>query len=106
MTTYDLNIWDKLSYETSGKEQGGWVIGVYEIPEDQAPYGSGILKEDLTITLTEQEAKDLTLGVSAQEGGRYSPDEDFWMDSETFLSVYEGLVSPRIQSLIWALPDY
>lgn len=102
---YDLNIWDKLSYETSGEETGGWVINVYEYPYIGSSYGSGRMLEDKTITLTPTEAKRLTLGWGEDLGGDYTEDEDFWLDKDTFLDIYQD-VPERVANLLWALPEY
>lgn len=102
---YDLNIWDKLSYETSGEETGGWVINVYEYPYAGAFYGSGRMLEDKTITLTPTEAKRLTLGWGEDLGGDYCADEDFWLDKSSFLEMYTD-VPERVANLLWALPEY
>lgn len=86
----DLNIWDKLSYETSGEQQGGWVINTYAIVHDWAGFGVG---EQLpwTIELRPRDAEALTLGIAEEDGGDYAPDEDFWLDYEGFKSVYKNI---------------
>jgi len=103
MTNYDLNIWDKVGYETEYTEEG-WHISVYEIPETGAPYGSGTFREDLSFPLTDGEAKELTLGKSEAQGGDYTEDSDFWLDVESFFSIYKN-VPARVESLLKALPD-
>jgi hypothetical protein len=102
---YDLNIWDRLSYETSGTEGGGWEINVYEYDYLGAPYGSGRMLEEHTITLTPTEAKRLTLGWGTDLGGDYTPDEDFWIDKDTFFDTYTD-IPERVANLLWALPEY
>lgn len=102
---YDLNIWDKLSHETSGKEEGGWVINVYEYDYLGAPFGSGKMLEDKTIELTPEESKRLTLGWGPDLGGDYTEDEDFWLDKATFLDTYTD-IPERVANLLWALPEY
>ena len=102
---YDLNIWDKLAYETSGQETGGWVIDVYQYPYIGSPYGSGTMLEDRTITLTPDEAKRLTLGWGPDLGGDYTEDEDFWLDKHSFLEIYSD-IPERVANLLWALPAY
>jgi len=102
---YDLNIWDRLSYQTSGTEEGGWEINVYEYDYLGAPYGSGRMLEDRTITLTPTEAKRLTLGWGTDLGGDYTPDEDFWIDKEAFFDTYTD-IPERVANLLWALPEY
>jgi hypothetical protein len=104
-SNYDLNIWDRLSYETSGEEEGGWEINVYEYDALGAPLGSGRQLEDRTITLTPTEAKRLTLGWGTDLGGDYTPDEDFWIDKEAFFGIYTD-IPERVANLLWALPEY
>jgi hypothetical protein len=104
-TNYDLNIWDKLSYETGGEESGEWVIGIYEYPYPGSGYGSGKFLEDKTITLTPTEAKRLTLGWGTDLGGDYAEDEDFWIDKETFFDTYTD-IPERVAGLLNALPEY
>lgn len=104
-SNYDLNIWDELSYETSGKEEGGWIINVYEYPYMGSPYGSGRMLEDRTIRLTPSESKRLTLGWGPDLGGDYTPDEDFWIDKETFFNTYTD-IPERVEALLNALPEY
>ena len=102
MINYDLNIWDKLGYETE-YEQEGWAISVYEIPFEGASYGSGNLREDLSFDLTPEEAKQLTLGWGEDLGGDYTPDSDFWIDKDTFFTTYKN-VPERVATLLNALP--
>lgn len=103
-TNYDLNIWDKDGYETEYEEEG-WVINVYQYDYMGAPYGSGTMLEDRTITLTPTEVKRLTLGWGPDLGGDYTPDHDFWIDKETFFDTYTD-IPERVANLLWALPEY
>jgi hypothetical protein len=100
---YDLNIWDKLGYETEYAQEG-WAIGVYEIPSEGASYGSGKFREELSFDLTPSEAKQLTLGWGEELGGDYCPDHDFWLDLETFFITYKDIPA-RVASLLKALPE-
>lgn len=102
---YDLNIWDRLAYETDGAEEGGWEINVYEYPGIYYPYGSGKMLENNTITLTPSEAYRLTLGWGPDLGGDHCEDRDFWIDTESFFSTYTD-VPERVANLLWALPEY
>jgi hypothetical protein len=102
---YDLNIWDKLGYETSYEQTGGWVISVYKIPHIGSAYGSGELMEDYGLELTPEEAQRLTLGVSEKDGGDYSEDDDFWLDADTFLTTYSDIPS-RVKQHLNSLPPY
>ena len=85
----DLNIWDRLGYETE-YEQEGWVITMYTIEEEGKFYGSG-RELPYQIVLTPREVKRLTLGKSMAEGGDYSSDCDFWMDMVTFYITYRDI---------------
>lgn len=101
---YDLNIWDRDGYETE-YEKEGWVINVYKYDYLGAPYGSGEMLEDRTITLTPNEAKRLTLGWGEDLGGDYCPDADFWIDKDSFFETYTD-IPERVANLLWALPEY
>jgi hypothetical protein len=99
---YDLNIWDRRGYETEYEEEG-WSIEVYSYPAVGSPYGSGDYKE--TITLTPAESKRMTLGWGEDLGGDYAPDNDFWLDKDTFFHTYRD-IPERVANLLWALPAY
>jgi hypothetical protein len=99
---YDLNVWDRLGYETEYKEEG-WAIEVYTYNYLGAPYGSGDHVE--TIQLTPSESRRLTLGWGPDLGGDYTPDSDFWIDKETFFDTYTD-IPERVANLLWALPEY
>jgi len=101
---YDLNIWDKVGYETEYEEEG-WAIEVYQYDYMGSPYGSGKHIPEHTITLTPTESKRLTLGWGEDLGGDYTPDSDFWLDKDTFLETYTD-IPERVFNLLWALPDY
>ena len=102
---YDMNIWDELSYNTSGEETGGWKINFYQYPAMGAPYGSGVMIEELDFYLTEEEAKQLTLGWGTELGGDYTSDEDFFIDLESFLDTYKT-IPQRLLDHIDNLPEY
>jgi len=101
-TNYDLNIWDKVGYETEYAEEG-WAIEVYTYHYMGASYGSGDHVD--TIHLTPAETKRLTLGWEKELGGDYTPDSDFWIDKETFFDTYTD-IPERVANLLWALPEY
>jgi hypothetical protein len=103
--TYDINIWDRLSYETSGKETGGWMMNFYQYPQIGAHYGSGKMIEELDLVLTADEVKRLTLGWGKDLGGDYTEDEDFWIDTESFLHEYTD-IPDRVREHINSLPEY
>lgn len=70
---YDLNIFDRDAYQTSGRVSGGWVVSAYTIPHDGAQYGSGDMIEPV-LELTENNIKLMRL---------WQEDEDFWMDYQS-----------------------
>ena len=82
---YDLNIWDKAGYFSEGKQEG-WSIAVYTINNVGDGYGTGEMIAEFD--LYQEEARALTLGVDTDLGGDYTPDEDFWLDRETFFDTY------------------
>ena len=102
---YDINIWDKLSYETSGQETGGWMMNFYQYPQIGAHYGSGKMIEELDLELTADEVKRLTLGWGKDLGGDYTEDDDFWIDTESFLHEYTD-IPDRVRAHIESLPEY
>lgn len=94
----DLNIWDKVGYLTEYKQEG-WVITPYTIEKEGASFGSGQELEHLEISLTPREVKRLTLGVAGVDGGDYAPDDDLWMDMQTFYLVYRD-IPQRVDELL------
>jgi len=102
---YDMNIWDETSYESGGEVTGGWKINFYQYPALGAPYGSGPMIEELDFYLTEEEARQLTLGWGTELGGDYTQDEDFFIDLESFLDTYKT-IPQRLLDHIENLPEY
>ena len=94
----DLNIWDKVGYETEYKQEG-WVLTPYTIVMEGVGLGTGRELPDHEITLTPYEAKRLTLGVAMADGGDYAPDSDFWMDMQTFYLTYRNIPKRVDQAL-------
>lgn len=101
---YDMNIWDYKGYETEYQEEG-WKINFYQYPAVGAPYGNGPMLEELDFVLTEDEAKQLTLGWGPDLGGDYTSDSDFWLDVDTFLDTYTS-IPQRLLDHIDNLPQY
>lgn len=85
---YDLNIWDRIGWETE-YEKEGWTISVYGIPTEGSAYGSGEFV--VNFDLKPSEAEELTLGLAKSEGGDYTPDHDFWIDVATFFDTYQNI---------------
>ena len=86
----DLNIWDKVGYETEYKQEG-WALTPYTIAFEGDGFGTGRELPEYEISLTPYEAKRLTLGVAKADGGDYTPDPDFWMDMQTFYVAYRNI---------------
>ena len=86
----DLNIWDRVGYETEYKHEG-WVLTPYTIVMEGSGFGTGGELAEYEIALTPYEAKRLTLGVAKVDGGDYTPDSDFWMDMQTFYVTYRNI---------------
>lgn len=104
-TNYDLNIWDKLSHETEGKEYGGWVINVYDLALVNGGLQYDNYLPDLDLELTQEEAEELTLGWGEDLGGDYCEDEDFWLDVEGFFSIYKN-IPERVANHLRSFPEY
>jgi hypothetical protein len=107
---YDVNIWNEGWHNLdrgveATKENSQWRFSFNEIIEDLASYGTGMERPELDIYITQEEADQMTLGLSEEEGGDYAPDEDFWLDSYSILHVYKN-VPQRIVDYLNNLPPY
>ena len=107
---YDVNIWNEGWHELdhgveATNENSQWKFSFNQIIEDYASYGSGIERPDLDIYITQEEADQMTLGLSEEDGGDYAPDSDFWLDSYSILHVYKN-VPQRIVDYLNNLPPY
>lgn len=80
---YDLNIYDRLAYETSGEETGGWVVVAYTIPQEGAQYGTGRMFE-----------KHLRLSDSNVRYMRLEEEDEVWIDSDSLRD--EGRMPRRV----------
>lgn len=94
----DLNVWDKVGYETEYKQEG-WVLTPYTIAFEGDSFGSGKELTEYEISLTPYEAKRLTLGLAKADGGDYTPDYDFWIDMQTFYLTYRNIPKRVDQAL-------
>jgi hypothetical protein len=102
---YDMNIWDETAWESSGEQTGGWKINFYTIPQVGIHYGAGTMLQEYDFYLTEEEAKQLTLGWGTDLGGDYIEDDDFFIDMETFFHTYEN-IPQRLLDHFDTLPEY
>jgi len=106
---YDLNIWNKGADESTvlPPEQyyDEWWLCPYEITAEGSYYGTGKERDDLNFKLTNEEAKALTLGWGTDLGGDYTPDDDFWLDKNSFLDIYKD-IPDRVREYLDSLPIY
>ena len=103
---YDMNIWDELEYESWGEASGAWKINFYPIPQVGIPYGgSGQWLEKYDFFITDEEAKMLTLGWGQDLGGYHCEDSDFFIDIETFKTIYKE-IPERLLRHFEILPEY
>jgi hypothetical protein len=103
---YSLIIWDKLANTSDGQASGIWEIIVYKQKTDSDGF---VLpdksKEVSKIILEQSEVKQLTLGVSEEEGGDYMEADYFLIDTETFFDTYLD-IPDRLKTMLSALPEY
>ena len=88
------------------KQNGIWEMIVYK--QKETPEGYFLCDYDsevLSIVLTKQEAKQLTLGLEYEEGGDYMGADDFLIDTETFFDIYSD-IPKRIAEALTQLPEY
>ena len=106
---YDVNIWNRGWHETEHLPEGElvsqWMFSFNEIVEDGAGYGTGRERQELDIYITDEEAEAMTLGLSIEEGGDYTPDSDFWLDSDSIKVIYKN-IPERILNYLNSLPNY
>jgi hypothetical protein len=105
---YDLNIWDEGMHNTchlpEAEQYSQWKISVHnlhKLPDGYIQCGDWI--EDINIYLTEDEAKALTLGWGTDLGGDYTQDEDFFLDIDSFFTVYKD-IPERVKEELLSLP--
>lgn len=83
----DLNIWDRLSYETDGAYTGIWTIDVYpDMHNHQQP--------DMIIYLSQTQVEMLKL----DEG-----DDDWWTNPESFLFMYGNNMPRKVRRILQGL---
>ena len=88
---FDINVFNRGGYEGTPDQ---WVLCPYELTWDGNFYNIDTERVDLNLVLTEEEAKELTLGWGPELGGDYAEDEDFWIDANSFLDTYKSI--PKI----------
>lgn len=97
---YDLNVWDEGKHnDPEGPSR--WKISVHELEHiDGIGYQTGDWLEDVEFYFTDEEARQLTLGVAEEDGGLYAQDADFFIDPLGFIGVYEDVLNDRIREFV------
>ena len=103
---YDLNVFNRGAYYSEDLPEAEryteWALLPYELTgEGAGGYGTGKEREDLNITLTEAEVE--AMGLTTVEGG---VDNDYWIESQSFIDNLPGTVPSRVQDWFDALPEY
>jgi hypothetical protein len=95
---YDFNVWDEGAYNG---EESRWKIAVHHLNDNgDGTFSTGDWIEDVEFYLTPAEAKQLTLGVSEEDGGLYGCDEDFFIDPAGFRDVYNNAIPERVRKFV------
>jgi hypothetical protein len=105
---YDLNIWDEGMHNTchlpEEEQYSQWKISVHNVHElSDGSIQCGDWIEDISIYLTEDEVKALTLGWGPDLGGDYTSDEDFFLDIDSFFTIYKD-IPDTVKERLLALP--
>jgi hypothetical protein len=79
----DINVWDRVAYETDGEHSGGWELHAYAITNEGHGYGTG---PDLEHKLALRARDVMRMGLD------WEGNDDFWLDGKTFL---EDVDAPR-----------
>lgn len=91
---FDINLWNRGAYYTAhldpSEQYDEWVLCPYTIIGDgMGGYGTGTERSDLNLVLTKDEWTQMTLGVAKEDGGAYTYDDDFWLDSYSVEDMYD-----------------
>jgi hypothetical protein len=92
---FDINVYNRGADESTvlPAEQyyDEWMLCPYSLEWD----GEYIVQDQelsqFNLILTEEEVKILTLGWGTDLGGDYIEDNDFWIDSNSFLATYKAI---------------
>jgi len=76
---FDINLWDRVAYETDGERSGGWEMRAYSLRQDgnrfmvgdMLPYGMKLRLKDI-----------LKMGLD------WEVDSDIWLDAQYVLEDY------------------
>lgn len=88
---FDINIFDYAQYNEPEGDDHLWKLCPYRLDWDGTNYSISDELEELNLTLTLEEARALTLGVSEENGGDYTDAEDFWIDVNSFKDTYKSI---------------
>lgn len=102
-TDFDINVWDYVGYNTDYDEGPGWRLSIHFLEEDETGYVStGRFIDELYLDLTDEEAKELTLGWDEDLGGYYIGDSDFFIQRDSFIETYKS-IPPRVTQFLEAV---
>ena len=88
---FDINVFDRAQYNDPGCDAHEWLLCPYKLTWDGDNYSISDEMADLNLTLTLEEARALTLGVSESNGGDMEESEDFWIDANSFKDTYKSI---------------
>ena len=100
---FDINVWNRGAYESEvlpeDQHYDEWVLCPYSLRWDE----DGDICQDqelreFNLVLTEEDAKQLTLGWGTDLGGDYCEDNDCWIDSNSFRVTYKD-IPPKVS--VW-----
>lgn len=95
---WDLNVWDEGLHND---RESSWSIDVYEMLEEPDGYmHTGKQLEGVRLTLTPDEARQLTLGFEPELGGLYTWDTDFFLDTLSFLEIFKAGMPERVLEFV------
>jgi hypothetical protein len=88
---FDINVFDRAQYNDPDGTEHEWVLCPYRLEWDGTNYFITDELSDFNLTLTDEEAKGLTLGWGTDLGGDYTESEDFWIDANSFKTIYKNI---------------
>jgi hypothetical protein len=91
---FDINLWDKVAYETDGERSGGWEMRAYSLHSrdgyvqhgDMLPYGIKLRARDI-----------MRMGLD------WEVDSDIWLDAQYVLEDYN--TPRRVRRWIYEVLD-
>lgn len=96
---FDINVYNRGADESTvlPPEQyyDEWMLCPYSLRWDGEYIEQDQELSQFNLVLTEEEAKQLTLGWGTDLGGDYVEDNDFWLDSNSFRETYKD-IPPKV----------